>query len=132
MWCIMTNHIHLVFRSIDGQKPELLLGDFKKYTSKAIFKAIADNSRESRRELMLEQFKKAAGKSSNVKNFQFWRHYNKPIELWSSKVTNEKINYIHNNPVEEGLVYHPEDYVYSGARDYSGEKGLLNGVIVVS
>ena len=132
MWCIMTNHIHLVFRSIDGQKPELLLGDFKKYTSKAIVKAIADNSRESRRELMLEQFKKAAGKSSNVKNFQFWRHYNKPIELWSSKVTNEKINYIHNNPVEEGLVYHPEDYVYSSARDYSGEKGLLNGVIVVS
>jgi len=30
------------------------------------------------------------------------------------------------------LVYDPEDYVYSSARDYSGEKGILNGVIVVS
>ncbi len=58
--------------------------------------------------------------------------YNKPIELWSNKVINEKINYIHNNPVEEGLVYHPEGYVYSSARDYIGEKGLLDNVVVVS
>ncbi len=24
-WCIMTNHIHLIFRSVNGQRPELLL-----------------------------------------------------------------------------------------------------------
>ncbi|WP_029296817.1 transposase, partial [Chryseobacterium hispalense] len=29
-WCIMPNHVHLVFRSVNDQKPELLLGDFKK------------------------------------------------------------------------------------------------------
>jgi len=57
-------------------------------------------------------------------------HDNKPIELWSNKVINEKISYIHNNPVNEGLVYYPEDYVYSSARDYSGKKGLLEGVIL--
>lgn len=131
-WCIMTNHVHLIFRSIAGQKPELLIGDFKRHTSKAIVKAISGNSRESRREFLLDHFKKAAEKSSNVTGYQFWRHDNKPIELWSSKVTNEKINYIHNNPVEEGLVYNPEDYVYSSARDYSGEKGLLDGIIIVS
>ncbi|CAL2087385.1 protein of unknown function [Tenacibaculum sp. 190524A02b] len=28
-WCIMTNHIHLIFRSTQGQPPQLLLGDFK-------------------------------------------------------------------------------------------------------
>ena len=55
----------------------------------------------------------------------------KPIELWSNKVTFEKIRYIHNNPVEKGLVYNPEDYVYSIARDYSGEKGILKDIIVV-
>ncbi len=26
-WCIMTNHVHLIFRSIKGQKLELLLGN---------------------------------------------------------------------------------------------------------
>ncbi|MBD3639188.1 MAG: transposase, partial [Crocinitomicaceae bacterium] len=38
-WCIMTNHVHLVFRSIGDLKPEQILGDFKRYTSKAIVKA---------------------------------------------------------------------------------------------
>ena len=129
-WCIMTNHVHLIFRSVKGQEPQLLLGDFKRYTSKAIIKAIENNHRESRKDWLLEQFLKAGAKSSNVKKYQFWRHNNKPIELWSNKVISEKINYIHNNPVEEGLVYYPENYVCS-ARDYSGEKGLIDDIIVI-
>jgi len=131
-WCIMTNHVHLIFRSIKGQKPELLLGDFKRFTSKAIIEAIKENPKESRREWLLEQFMKAGVKSSNVKQYQFWRHDNKPKELWSNKVIDEKINYVHYNPVEEGLVYFPQDYIYSSARDYAGEKGLIDGVIVVT
>ncbi|MCW3807675.1 transposase, partial [Marinilabiliaceae bacterium D04] len=87
--------------------------------------------RESRREWLLEQFEKAGLKSSNVSKYQFWRHDNKPIELWSNKVIDVKINYIHNNPVEEGIVYKPEEYIYSSARDYSGEIGLIEGVVVV-
>ena len=37
-----------------------------------------------------------------------------------------------SNPVEEGLVYYPHHYVYGSARDYTGEKGLINDVAVVS
>ena len=130
-WCIMTNHIHLIFRSVDGQKPEAILGDLKRFTSNNIVKAIGDNPQESRKEWMLLEFAKAAEKSSNVKHLQFWRHDNKPIELWSNKVIDEKINYIHNNPVEEGLVARPEDYIYSSAIDYAGDKGILDNVIVI-
>jgi REP element-mobilizing transposase RayT len=129
-WCIMTNHMHLVFRSINGQKPELLLGDFKRFTSKTLVSAIKENPRESRKEWLLERFKQAGAESSNVTNYQFWQHNNHPIELWSNKVIFEKINYIHNNPVEEGFVSNPQDYVYSSARDYAGEDGLLKGVVV--
>ena len=71
-------------------------------------------------------------KSSNVNQYQFWRHDNKPIELWSNKVIEEEINYVYYNPVEEGLVYFPQDYIYSSTRDYAGEKGLIDGVIVVT
>nr|WP_317190890.1 transposase [Flavobacterium sp. ALJ2] len=48
-WCIMTNHVHLVFRSINGQNPELLVGDLKRYTSRSIVKSIQKNPKESRR-----------------------------------------------------------------------------------
>lgn len=129
-WCIMTNHMHLIFRSIKSQKPELLLGDFKRFTSKAIVKAITESPRESRKEVLLEQFLKAGKKSSNVTKYQFWRHDNKPIELWSNNVIFQKINYIHQNPVVEGYVFRAEDYIYSSAIDYSGERGLIDGIIV--
>ena len=129
-WCIMTNHVHLVFRSVKGQKPESILGDFKRFTSKQLVKAIQENSRESRKENLLRVFKEEAAKSSNVNRFQFWRHDNKPIELWSNKVINEKINYVHQNPVEEGLVFRAQEYKYSSAIDYAGEKGLLDGILV--
>jgi REP element-mobilizing transposase RayT len=88
-WCIMSSHIHLIFRSAEDQKPELMIGDFKRFTSKAIVKAIIENPKESRKELLLEQFSKAGNKSSNVNKYQFWRHDNHPIELWSNKVIDE-------------------------------------------
>ena len=121
--------VHLIFRSVQADKPEKLLGDFKRFTSKEIVKAIKENPKESRKEWLLQQFEKAARKSSNVSQYQFKRHDNKPIELWSNNVIEEKLNYIHNNPVEEGLVFSPEEYLYSSAKDYTGERGLLGGVV---
>lgn len=37
-WCFMTNHVHLVFRCVNGFLPQLILGDFQRFTSKAIEK----------------------------------------------------------------------------------------------
>jgi hypothetical protein len=45
-------------------------------------------------------------------------------------VIQQKINYVHNNPVKAGLVNCPEDYLYSSATDYADGKGLLDGIIV--
>ncbi len=130
-WCVMTSHIHLVFRSVNEEKPEQLLGDFKRFTSNNIIKAIQNNPQESRKEWLLEKFMDAAKNSSNVKHYQFWQHNNHPIELWSNKVIDEKIDYIHQNPVVEGLVFKAEDYMYSSAIDYAGETGLLKDIIVI-
>ncbi|WP_203532771.1 hypothetical protein [Draconibacterium halophilum] len=119
------------FLGVQESRSLMLLGDFKRYTSKTIVQAIVDNPKESRQEFLLKHFQKAGSKSSNVKNYQFWRHDNNPVELWSTKVIDEKIHYIHHNPVEEGLVFRPEDYLYSSAADYAGEIGILEDVIVV-
>lgn len=129
-WCIMTSHVHLLFRSIQEQNPELLLGDFKRFISRSITKSIQVNPKESRKEFLLEFFKKEAAKTSNTSTNQFWRHDNKLIELWSNEVIQHKIDYIHNNPVAQGYVFRPEDYKYSSASDYSGEKRVLNNVVV--
>jgi len=38
----------------------------------------------------------------------------------------QKLEYLHMNPVLSGFVDRPETYLYSSARDYAGEKGLLD------
>ena len=102
-----------------------ILGDFKTHTSKTIVKTIEENSQESRKEWMLWMFERAASKNSNVKKRQFWQQHNKPIELWSTDVIQQKLDYIHNNPVEAGFVQEPHCWKYSSAIDYSGGKGIL-------
>jgi len=129
-WCIMSSHVHLVFRSVEGQSPELLIGDLKRFTSRSIVQSIKENPKESRKEFLLDFFQKEAEKSLNVNRYQFWRHDNKPIELWSNKVIKQKIDYIHDNPVEAGIVFKAEDYRYSSAIDYAGQKGILDDVVL--
>ena len=70
-------------------------------------------------------FERAGKKNSNIQNGQFWQQHNKPIELWSSKVIDQKVDYIHLNPVVAGFVMEPEHWKYSSAIDYSGGKGIL-------
>ncbi|MHA6248424.1 REP-associated tyrosine transposase [Pontibacter sp. CAU 1760] len=123
-WCIMPSHVHLIFRASDNN-PSTLLKELKTYTSKQLQKAIAEHNQESRKEWMLWLMERAGLKNSNVKHRQFWQQHNKPIELWSADVIDQKIDYIHNNPVEAGFVLEPEHWKYSSAIDFSGGKGLL-------
>ena len=37
---------------------------------------------------------------------------------------------MHQNPVEAGLVYEAEEYVYRSVRDYADEKGLLDDIVL--
>lgn len=122
-WVIMSNHIHLLAQgNIDDISG--FIRDFKKYTSKKIIEFI-QNERESRRDWMLKIFCSEANKTSRNKDFQLWTHENHCIQVYTDAFIKEKIEYIHNNPVRAGIVEQPEHYIYSGARNYAGEKCLL-------
>jgi putative transposase len=129
-WVIMSNHVHLIASSKDDYYLQDIVRDFKKFTSKEIIKAIEKNPQESRKEWMLATFKKAGEYNTNNTNYQFWRQDNMPIELFTPKVTQQKLDYIHNNPVEAGIVEKPEDYRYSSAKVYAGEKGFLEVLMI--
>ncbi len=49
----------------------------------------------------------------------------KSIKSICNALMEEKLDYIHNNPVKALLVEEPEYYVFSSARDYCGQKGLV-------
>ena len=125
-WCVMSNHVHLIISAKNNDTSEILR-DFKKFTSKEIIRAISNHTGESRKEWMLEIFRKAGAQNSQNKTYQFWRQDNHPKELFSPEFTNQKLDYIHNNPVEAGVVEKAEEYLYSSAKDYYEGKcvGLL-------
>ena len=91
----------------------------KGFSSKKLLKTIQEHPKESRREWMMETFRRAGEKNSNVMNYQFWQQNNHPIELWSTPIIRQKFNYIHKNPVKAGLVTEPWEWKYSSARNYA-------------
>lgn len=122
---IMSNHIHMLAKAKEGCKLSAIIRDMKKHTSKQILNMIKE-SNESRKEWLLSVMLEAGKKNSKKQNYQLWRNDNHPIELFKPETTRQKLNYIHNNPVEAGIVEKPEEYVYSSAKNYAGELGVLN------
>jgi len=102
-----------------------LIRDFKKYTAKTILSKIQSEP-ESRREWMLERFRLATESHSRNKIFQFWQYGNHPEEIYTSHFMWSKLDYIHLNPVRNGIVLEAEDYVYSSARTYAGRSGYID------
>ena len=113
----MTIHVHLIVRAEENNLIQDILRDLKNFTSKAIIKTIIGNPVEGKKEWLLKQFK-------TLKGYRFWRADNHPVELWSNKVIDQKLEYMHQNPVEQGFVSKAEHYLYSSAAGYDGEKGL--------
>jgi len=125
-WVLMTNHFHGVMSAKEGHSLSDTLRDLKKYSAVNILNAIEKNERESRQEWMLEIFQRAGRANSRNTKYQFWIQDNHPKECFGREFTEQKINYIHNNPVRAEIVGRPEDYLYSSAIDYAGGKGLLS------
>lgn len=128
-WVIMSNHVHMIINTTD-QPLQAILRDLKRHTSKAITKAIEENIKESRRDWMLWFFEREGKGNANNEKYQFWQQGNHPVELFTNEVTQQKLNYLHANPVKAGWVDEPEHYLYSSARDYAGGKGLIDVILI--
>jgi len=123
-WCLMSNHLHLIVRA-EGNNLSDILRDFKKHTSKSILSELESSTTESRKDWMLWLFKSAGEKNKRNSKYQFWRQDNHPIELSTNELKDQRLEYLHRNPVDARIVSDAEDYLYSSARSYVGEKGLI-------
>ena len=127
-YVIMPNHLHMV-ASAKNDNLSSVIGDFKKFTSREMIKKIS-LPQESRRNWMLPVFKLAGESNPRNKFFQVWQQDNHAEEVYSPSFSKCKIDYIHNNPVKEGFVQRPEDFLYSSARDYAGMKSPVDVTVI--
>jgi len=63
---------------------------------------------------VLEMFKS----TQKDRRYHFWKRNPLSIELYNDKIFQQKIEYIHNNPVNAGLCTYPEQYKHSSAAFY--------------
>lgn len=127
-YVIMTNHIHILVRG-ENENLSGTIRDFKSYTAKKILEQITTGN-ESRQRWMLQIFKKAATSHQRNSDYQFWTHENHAEVIFLPEFLNQKLRYIHENPIRAGIVEKAEDYVYSSAVNYADRKGLLAVTIV--
>ena len=129
-YVIMSTYLHMIARS-KNENLSVVVRDFKKYTSGKLIsnikielenKFIPDEER-NRKEEMMKIFNQGGEKQKKKSARQLWQYNNHPEEVYGPKFTLTKIKYIHNNPVEAGLVDKPEQYYFSSAVDYAGKKG---------
>ena len=129
-WVLMTNHMHMIVGSASDNKVSDILRDFKKFTSKEIIRTLLVESTESRRDWMLNRFEYAGKNDKKITNYRFWQEGNNAQEIFLNDYFNQKLNYIHENPVKAELVNRAEEYRYSSAIDWAGGKGLLEVTLV--
>ncbi|MBP1640603.1 MAG: transposase [Bacteroidetes bacterium] len=104
--------------------------DLKKYTSKKLIHTIQHEPTESRREWMLDKFEFSGRNDKKIKNCRFWQEGTDIQEVFLNDYFEQKMEYIHNNPVKAEIVTLPHEYRYSSAIDYAGGKGLIPVVVV--
>ena len=70
-------------------------------------------------------FERAGLKNGNNKGWQFWQQHNQPIEITNPNMYAEMVYYVHQNPVVSGFVEEVEHWIYSSAKGYADNNGLL-------
>ena len=108
-FAIMSNHIHLIWQPMFGFSPANIQASFMKYTAHQLKISLTKNDTETLASFKVNKYDR---------NYQFWKREPLGIELISPAVFEQKLNYIHYNPVRAGLCINPEEYYYSSARFY--------------
>lgn len=113
---IMPNHLHILWRLQEGFTQEKVQRDFLKFTAQKIKFDLLEKHPQ-----VLPYFKS----TQSDREYHFWERRPYTSTIHNRPVMEQKLDYIHHNPVVEKwkLVEKPEDYYYSSARYY-----LLNEV----
>jgi REP-associated tyrosine transposase len=112
---IMPNHIHIIVQCLENKPLKDMMRDFKANMTRLIVRQFqAERSQETL------DFLKASVMRPDKQEYKVWEDGYNAKEVFSPEFLQQKIEYIHNNPLQPqwNLVNQPEDYIWSSARFY--------------
>jgi putative transposase len=107
-WVILDNHLHAILSA--GELPQVL-ADFKRHTARSL----VEHLEKERCEWLLNQLEYFRSKHKAESRHQVWQEGSHPQQIASDEMLEQKMDYIHHNPVKRGLVAAPEHWRYSSA-----------------
>ena len=117
-YVILDNHLHFIAAAEDLSDA---LKRFKSFTARKVIDLL--ESRNIQNLLRHLNFYKLHHKKDQ--EFQFWQEGSHPQMIENDEIMWQKLEYIHDNPVKRGYVDDPLHWRYSSARNYAGQKGLI-------
>jgi REP element-mobilizing transposase RayT len=118
-YVILDNHLHLL---VSGENLSNIIKDFKRHTAREILNL----AQKEKKLWLLNQFKFYRLKHKTDSDYQVWQEGFHPKLITSEEMLQQKIEYIHDNPVRIGLVEKSEDWLYSSARNYFELEAVLD------
>ena len=106
---IMSNHLHLIWQPFPPFEPIEIQSSFMKFTAHQMKRLLEKEDPEK-----LELYRS----DKRDRQYQFWKRESLSIELFNPAVFEQKLDYIHDNPVRAKLCLNAEDYQYSMAKYY--------------
>jgi REP element-mobilizing transposase RayT len=113
-YVIMPNHTHYIVSTDPPEKLSDIMRDFNRFTSQRITEVL----KEMRRDELLATFHQAAKEEGRGNQYKVWQEGYHPIAIDSGDFFQQKLDYLHENPVRKGFVEKPENWLYSSARNY--------------
>jgi len=114
---IMDNHIHIIWQPKADHTPEKIQHSFLKFTAQSILKDLRSNH-----PAVLAHFYVGA----TDRKYQIWERNPLGIEIRNNDTFNQKLDYMHHNPVRAGLCQSAEEYRYSSASFYTNNQLVWN------
>jgi REP element-mobilizing transposase RayT len=112
-YVIMHDHLHLILQSDQIIKNMIR---FKSYTARRII----DYYKSRKQTDILDALHQAKSPNRQDSDYQFWQGGYSPKQIQTMEIFQQKMDYIHLNPVRKGYVSRPEDWFYSSARNFAG------------
>lgn len=106
---IMNNHMHLIWQIVEPNELAAVQRDFLKF--------VAQNIKYDLKQHHPEELKRYKVDAAD-REYQIWERNPLSVAVWSEWVMQQKLHYIHQNPVRANLVSDPENYKYSSAYFY--------------
>jgi putative transposase len=113
-YVVMSNRVHLILEPRSTKIADLIQ-NFKQETGERIVRHIGKNHEESRSDWLMHMLSFFGKFDKQNQNFQFWLNDDPIIPLTDETQLRHKIAHLHNRPVVQGIVTHPEHYLYSSA-----------------